>query len=125
MKLKLFVWSRTFTRLLPHLEGGIEELKTTSFGCNLLTFLNEVSQLSDPDVPQNNYYNDYQYFPGDIVLATTHNTADFMTQISEIHKKLIQLSSSWAKWNLPCHGVSKIYCLQIAQQNQIQEGWSL
>ena len=73
---------------LPHLEGGIEELKTTSFGCNLLTFLNEVSQLSDPNVSHNNYHNDCKDFPGDIVLATTHNTADFITQISEIHKKL-------------------------------------
>ena len=68
---------------LPHLEGGTEELKTTSFGCKLLTFLDEVSQLSYQDMSHND---DYQNSPGDIVLATTHNTDDFMSQVSEIQK---------------------------------------
>ena len=37
---------------VPHLEGGIEELKTTSFRYNLLIFINEVEQLSDLDMPK-------------------------------------------------------------------------
>ena len=65
---------------VPHLAGGIEELKATSFGCNLLTFINEVDQLSDLDMPQINSNDNHQDLSGDLILATTHSSADFMTQ---------------------------------------------
>ena len=32
---------------LPHLTGGIEELKTSAYECNLLTFINEVQQFHE------------------------------------------------------------------------------
>ena len=73
---------------VPHLDRGIEELKITSFGCNLLTFINEVEQLSDLDMPQINSNDTHTNSSGDLVLVTTHSSADFMTQISEINKQL-------------------------------------
>ena len=73
---------------LPHLTGGIEELKTSSFESNLLTFINEVEQLSDLDIPQIHSNDSYQNSSGNLVLATTHSSTDFMTQISEINKQL-------------------------------------
>ena len=73
---------------VPHLTGGIEELKTTSFGCSLLTFIKEEEQLSDLDIPQINSNDNHQNFSVDLILTTTHSSADFMTQISEINKQL-------------------------------------
>merc|ERR1711895_156777 len=35
---------------LPHLTGGIEELKTTTYECNVLTFVSEVKQLQELNV---------------------------------------------------------------------------
>ena len=34
---------------LPHLTGGIEELKTIPYDCNYLTFINEVQQFYELD----------------------------------------------------------------------------
>ena len=34
---------------LPHLTGGIEELKTSAYECNLLTFINKVQQFHELD----------------------------------------------------------------------------
>ena len=79
---------------LSHLEGGIEELKTSSFECsNLLTFMNEVSQLSELDFSKYNLNAHHNSTSNNsstenIVLTTTLGESDFMTQIFEVHKKL-------------------------------------
>ena len=40
---------------LPHLTGGIEELKTSTYECNLLTFINEVQQFHELDTASGPY----------------------------------------------------------------------
>ena len=73
---------------LPHLTGGIEALKTSLFGCNFLTFINEVQQLSDLDTAPVPSPDSHQNSRDNLVLATTHSSNDFMTQISELNQKL-------------------------------------
>ena len=75
------------------MEGGIEELKTTSTdGSNLLTFINEITQLSDtiPDNIQNCGKGITPYSnkdPENIILTNIQGKSDFMDQIIEVHKK--------------------------------------
>ena len=79
---------------VSHLEGGIEELKTTSTdGSNLLTFINEITQLSD-NIPDNiqNFDKDITPYsnadPENIILTNIQGESDFMNQIIEVHKRL-------------------------------------
>ena len=79
---------------VSHLEGGIEELKTTSTdGSNLLTFINEITQLSD-NIPDNsqNLDKDITLYsnadPENIILNNVQEKSDFMNQIMEVHKRL-------------------------------------
>ena len=67
---------------------GIEELKTTPYGCNFLTFINEVQQIHDSDTASVFSPDSQQDPPGYLILATTHSSSDFMTQISYLHQKL-------------------------------------
>ena len=77
---------------VSHLEGGIEELKTTaSDGSNLLTFINEITQFSDtiPNHTQsclNNIIPDSD--PENLTLTNIQSKSDFMNQIMEVHKRL-------------------------------------
>ena len=79
---------------VSHLEGGIEELKTTaSDGSNLLTFINEITQFSDtiPDNTQSYNNNMIPYSdkdPENITLINIQSKSDFMSQIIEVHKRL-------------------------------------
>ena len=73
---------------MPHLTGGIEELKTTPYGCNFLTFINEVQQFHDLDTASVFSPDSQQDPPGNLILATTHSSSDFMTQISDLNQKL-------------------------------------
>ena len=67
---------------VPHLEGGIEELKTTaSDSSNLLTFINEVTQFSDI-VPYS------ESDPENLILTNIQIESEFMNQIMEVHKRL-------------------------------------
>ena len=73
---------------LTHLTGGIEELKTTTYECNVLTFVNEVQQLqelgiideSDPEIEMDP--------ESQLILATTNSENDFASKISDVHNKL-------------------------------------
>ena len=76
------------------MEGGIEELKTTSNdGSNLLTFINEITQFSD-NIPDNikNLDKDITPYsntdPENIILTNIQGKSDFMNQIMEVHKRL-------------------------------------
>ena len=77
-----------------HLEGGIEKLKTSSSeNSNLLTFLNEVSQFSEISSTSLNSDTDYmlpssELISKNIILTNIHGESDFMSQITEVHKKL-------------------------------------
>ena len=77
---------------VSHLEGGIEELKTTaSDGSNLLTFINEITQFSDtiPNHTQsclNNIIPDSD--PENLTLINIESKSDFINQIMEVHKRL-------------------------------------
>ena len=79
---------------VSHLEGGIEELKTTSSGTsNLLTFINEITQLSEtsPDNIKsdgNDMIPSPDRDPENIILTNIHGESDFMSQIIEVRKKL-------------------------------------
>ena len=79
---------------ISHLKGGIEELKTSSSeNSNLLTFINEVSQFSEISFTSLNSDVDYmlpssELISKNIILTNIHGESDFMSQITEFHKKL-------------------------------------
>ena len=78
---------------VSHLEGGIEELKTTSNdGSNLLTFINEITEFSDnsPEdflMPEKDISLYSNSDPENIIL-NIQEKSDFMNQIIEVHKRL-------------------------------------
>ena len=75
---------------LTNLTGGIEELKTSAYECNVLTFVNEVQQfqelcsITEPD-SETEINSESQ-----LILATTHSGSNFISQISDVHKQLSQ-----------------------------------
>ena len=75
---------------LTHLTGGIEELKTSAYECNVLTFVNEVQQfqelssIAEPDSETE------INLESQLILVTTDSENNFMSQISDVHKKLSQ-----------------------------------
>ena len=77
---------------ISHLEEGIEELKTTSSETsNLLTFINEISQFSEISSDSLNSDANYRLPSSNIdsenlILTNIHGEADFMSQITEVHK---------------------------------------
>ena len=86
--------ARPLPDFISHLEGGIEELKTTSSETsNLLTFINEISQFSEISSDSLNSDANYMVPSPDIaseniILTNIHGESDFMSQITEVHKKL-------------------------------------
>ena len=75
---------------LPHLTGGIEELKTTPYGCNFLTLVNEVQQFHEVNMELKVTPEVQQHPIDNVVLTTSHSSSDFMTQISVLNQKLNQ-----------------------------------
>ena len=75
---------------MPHLTGGIEELKTSTYECNLLTFINEVQQFHEINTELQVLPEVQQHPTNKVVLTTTHSSSDFMTQISVLNQKLNQ-----------------------------------
>ena len=75
---------------LPHLTGGIEELKTSAYECNLLTFINEVQQFHELSTTTDPHYETNSNLNSQLILATTHSLSNFMTQISDVHKRFSQ-----------------------------------
>ena len=77
---------------VSQLEGGIEELKTTSTkNSNLLTFINEISQLSEISSDSLNSDANYMVPSTDlasenIIPTNIHGESDFISQITEVHK---------------------------------------
>ena len=68
--------------------GGIEELKTTTYECNVLTFVSEVKQLQELNVinelnPENKTDPESK-----LILAINNSDDEFASQISDIHNRL-------------------------------------
>ena len=72
-----------------HLEGGIEELKHSSINTdNVLTLINEISQLSENNVSNTSGCQDDNFSDNHIILTNIAKESDFLNQIYKIYKKL-------------------------------------
>ena len=75
-----------------HLQGGIEELKHSSINNNnVLTLINEISQLSEIDmsnIPNYQVKNSSDFPNNNLVLANISKESDFMNQVYDVYKKL-------------------------------------
>ena len=72
-----------------HLEGGIEELKHSSINTdNVLTLINEISQLSENNVSNKSGCQDDNLSESHIILTNIAKESDFLNQIYKIYKKL-------------------------------------
>ena len=56
----------------------------------MLTFINEVQQFHELDTTSGSYYGPDSDPGSKLILATTHSLSNFMTQISDVHKRLSQ-----------------------------------
>ena len=68
--------------------GGIEELKTTTYECNVLTFVSEVQQLQELDIIDESDPETEMDPESQLILATTNSENDFASKISDVHNKL-------------------------------------
>ena len=72
-----------------HLEGGIEELKHSSINTdNVLTLINEISQLSENNVSNKSGCQDDNLSDSHIILTNIAKESDFLNQIYKVYKKL-------------------------------------